>query len=142
MNSKNPRKELSKLGTELDLLLIGELERSDQTRHHRRELLYTHQIGRCTTSGWSRRPNFTANRRRTHPDRAGEAATAATVINGLFLTFSAISGHFRPPHSPFPPFLDLLNSSTWSLFADFTPFGSYNENEIGQSLDRVFRPPQ
>ena len=53
-----------------------------------------------------------------------------------------ISNHFLPPHSSLQPFSDLLNSSTWSLFADFAPFGSYNENEISKSLDRVFRPPQ
>ena len=52
------------------------------------------------------------------------------------------SGHFRPPHSSFPPFLDPLNSFPWSLFADSAPFGSYNENEISRRLDRVFRPPQ
>ena len=56
--------------------------------------------------------------------------------------FRPFSGHFRPPHSFFPPFLDLLNSSTRSLFADSSPFGSYNKNKIGRSLDRVFRPPQ
>ena len=78
----------------------------------------------------------------TRRDRAGETAAAATVGHQYFLGFSAISGHFRPPHSSFPPFLDLLNSSTRSLFADFAPFGSYNENKIGRSLDRVFRPPQ
>ena len=111
-------------------------------RHHRRELLNMCQTERCATSGWSRRPNFTANRLRTRPDRVGEAAAAATVITGLFLTFPAISDNFRPLYSSFPPFLDLLNSSTWSLFADCPPFGSYNENEIGRSLDRVFRPPQ
>ena len=40
---------------------------------------------------------------------AGEAAAAATVGHWYFLDFSAISGHFRPPHSSFPPFLDPLN---------------------------------
>ena len=116
-------------------------ERSDQTRHHRRELL-TRRTGRCATSGRSRRPNFTANRRRTRRDRAGEAAAATTVGHRYFHGFPAISGHFQPPHRSFPPFVDLLNSSTWSLFADFAPFGSYNKNEISRSLDRVFRPPQ
>ena len=46
-------------------------------------------------------------------------------------------GHFRPPHSSFPPFLDPMNSFPWSLCADSAPFGSYNENEIGRRLDRV-----
>ena len=48
-------------------------------------------------------------------NRAGEAAAAATVGNRVFRDFSAISGHFRPPHSSFPPFLDPLNSFPWSL---------------------------
>ena len=59
-----------------------------------------------------------------------------------FLDFSAILGHFRPTHTSFPPFLDPLNSSTWSLFADSSPFESYDKNKVGLLLDRVFRPPQ
>ena len=85
---------------------------------------------------------FHANCRRTRRDRAGEAAAAATVSHRKFPVFRPFSGHFRPPHSSFPPFLDILNSSTWSLFADSSLFGSYNKNKIGRSLDRVFRPPQ
>ena len=45
-------------------------------------------------------------------------------------------------HSSFPPFLDLLNSFPWSLFADSSPFESYDENKVGRRLDQVFRPPQ
>ena len=66
-------------------------------------------------------------------------------VTGHFVTFrpfSAIFGHFRPPHSSFSPFLDPLNSFPWSLFADSSPFGSYDENKVGRWLDRVFRPPQ
>ena len=63
-------------------------------------------------------------------------------VTGHFVIFFAISDHFKPPHSSFPPFLDPLNSFPWSLFADFSLFGSYDENKVGQRLDRIFRPPQ
>ena len=82
-----------------------------------------------------------AGRKILRPTAAGPDG-GCTVFSPEFCDFRPFSGHFRPPHSSFPPFLDLLNSSTWSLFADFGPFGSYNENEIGRTLDRVFRPPQ
>ena len=114
----------------------------DQTRHHRPPHCNTSHPWRCATSRRSRRPNFTANRRRTSWDRAGEPAAAATVDNMAFRYFSAISGHFRPTHSSFPPFLDPLNSFPWSLFADSSPFESYDENKVGRRLDRVFWPPQ
>ena len=58
------------------------------------------------------------------------------------LEFPAISGHFRPTHNFFPPFLDPMNSSTWSLFAYSSPFESYDKNKVGRLIDRVFRPPQ
>ena len=85
---------------------------------------------------------FPANRRRTSPNRASEAAVAATVGHRTFLDFSAILDHFRPTHTSLPPFLDPLNSFSWSLFADSSPFESYDENKVGQRLDQVFRPPQ
>ena len=50
--------------------------------------------------------------------------------------------HFKPPHSSFTPFLDPLNSFPWSLFADSSPFESYDKNKVGRRLDQVFRPPQ
>ena len=74
-----------------------------------------------------------------NPTAAAPFSHMSFVISGHF---PATSGHIRPLHSSFPPFLDLLNSSTWSLFADLAPFGSYNENEIDRSLDQVFRQPQ
>ena len=49
---------------------------------------------------------------------------------------------FRPTHTSFPPFLDPLNSFTWSFFADSSPLERYEKNKVGQLLDRVFRPPQ
>ena len=106
-----------------------------QTRHNRPPSLYMRWTGGRRTSRQSRRPNFTANRHRTCWERAGEAAAGATVGNRKFRDFSAISGHFRPTHNSFPPFLDPLNSFPWSLFADSSPFESYNENKFGQWLD-------
>ena len=76
------------------------------------------------------------------PDRADKAATAATVGHRKFLDFPAISGHFRPTHSSFPPFLDPLNSFMWSLFTNSSPFQCYDENKVDRRLDRAFRPPQ
>ena len=67
-----------------------------------------------------------------------KTTAAASVCRRIF----KFSGHFRPPHSSFPPFLDPLNSFPWSLFADSSPFGSYDENKVGRWLDRVFQPPQ
>ena len=90
-------------------------------------------------------PPDEADRKISRPTDAGRAGiwlekttVAASVCRRIF----RFSGHFRPPHSSFPPFLDPLNSSTWSLFAYSSQFGSYNENKIGRRLDRVFRPPQ
>ena len=76
------------------------------------------------------------------PGSGRRSGAAATVGNRAFRDFSAISGHVQPTHSSFPPFLDPLNSFPWSLFADSSPFESYDENKVGQQLDRVFRPPQ
>ena len=59
-----------------------------------------------------------------------------------FLDFSAISGHFRLTHTSLPPFLDPLNSFSWFLFADSSPFESYDENKVDRWLDQVFWPPQ
>ena len=68
-------------------------------RRHRPPTLHTRQPGRCATSERSRRPNFTANHRRTRPDRTGEAAAATTVGHRTFLDFF---GHFRPfPANPY-----------------------------------------
>ena len=72
--------------------------------------------------------------------RIGPANTvAAATLGRRILSFS---GHFRPTHTSFPPFLDPLNSFPWSLFADSSPFERYNKNKVGRLLDRVFRPPQ
>ena len=67
-----------------------------------------------------------------------KAAAAANLGHRIFVFYS----HLRPTHTSFPPFLDPLNSFPWSLFSDSSPFESYNENKVGQRLDRVFRPPQ
>ena len=67
-----------------------------------------------------------------------KATAAANLGRPIFVFF----GNFRPTHPSFPTFLDHLNSFPWSLFADSSPFESYDENKIGRRLDRVFRPPQ
>ena len=67
-----------------------------------------------------------------------KAAAAANFGRRIFV----FSGHFRPTHSSFPPFLDPLNSFPWSFSADSSPFERYGKNKFGRMLDRVFRPPQ
>ena len=74
-------------------------------------------------------------RPRTGPTNS---AVAATLGHRIFVFF----GHFKPTHTSFPPFLDPLYSFPWSLFADSSPFESYDENKVGRRLDRVFQPPQ
>ena len=77
----------------------------------------------------------------SRPAAAGRARigpTAANLGRRIFVFF----GHFRTTHNFFPSFLDPLNSFMWSLFADSSPFESYDENKVGRRLDRVFRPPQ
>ena len=71
------------------------------------------------------------------PD-APRSLSAANLGRRIFV----FSVHFRLTHTPFPSFLDPLNSFPWSLFADSSPFESYEKNKIGQRLDRVFLPPQ
>ena len=65
-----------------------------------------------------------------------------TTATSICLRIFRFSGHFKPPHRSFPPFLDPLNSFPWSLFVDSSSFGSYDENKVGRRLDQVFRPPQ
>ena len=67
-----------------------------------------------------------------------KAAAAANLGRRIFV----FSGHFRPTHSYFPPFLDPLNSFSWSLFPDSSPFERYDKNKFGRLLDLIFRPPQ
>ena len=76
-----------------------------------------------------------AGRARIGPTKA---AAAANLGRRIFV----FSGHLRPTHTSFPLFLDPLNSFQWSLFADSSPFESYDENKVGRRLDRVFRSPQ
>ena len=66
------------------------------------------------------------------------AEAAANLGRRIFV----FSGHLMPTHTSFPSFLDPLNSFSWSLFADFSPFEIYDKNKVGRLLDRVFRPPQ
>ena len=76
-----------------------------------------------------------ARRSRIEP---AKAVAAANLGRRIFV----FSGHFRPTHTSFPPFLDPLNSFSWSLFADSSPFERYDKNKVGRLLDGVFRPPQ
>ena len=139
LSSQNPKRKLSKPGTPFEPSSHLRVVR-DRTRRGTIDRSY------CTHAGPRGAPlPDGAGRKILRSTAAGRAGiwpanpTAAASFSHLSFV---ISGHFRPSHSSFPPFVDLLNSSTWSIFADFAPFGSYNENEIGRSLDRVFRPPQ
>ena len=67
-----------------------------------------------------------------------KAAAAANLGRRIFV----FSGHFRPTHNSFPPFLDPLNSFPLSFSPDSSPFERYGKNKFGRLLDRVFRPPQ
>ena len=67
-----------------------------------------------------------------------KAAVAANLGRRIF----AFSGHFRPTHSSFPPFLDPLNSFPLSFSLDSSPLKRYDKKQFGRLLDRVFRPPQ
>ena len=139
LSSQNPKRKLSKPET-----TFGPSSHLRAVRNRTRR--GTTGPSYCTHAGPPGAPlPDDAGRKISRPTAAGRAGiwlanlTAAAPI--FHLSF-VISGHLRPSHSSFPPFLDLLNSSTWSLFADSSPFGSYNKNKIGRSLDRVFRPPQ
>ena len=69
---------------------------------------------------------------------SAKAAAAANLGRRIFV----FSGHFRPTHSFFPPFLDPLNSFPSSFYPDSSPFERYCKNKFGRLLDRVFQPPQ
>ena len=79
------------------------------------------------------------------PTAAGHArigpanAAAAATVGHRILPFS---GHSRPTHTSLPPFLDPLNSFSWSFFAYSSLFERYDENKFDLLLDQVFRPPQ
>ena len=138
LSSQNPKRKLSKPGTPFGPSSHLRAVR-DQTRRGTINGSY------CTCARpIGAPPPDDAGSKILRPTAVGRAriwpANPTTVAPFSHLSF-VISGHFRPPHSSFPPFLDLLNSSTWSLFAYFAPFGSFNENEIGRILDRVFQPP-
>ena len=83
-------------------------------------------------------PPDEANREISRPTDAGHAGiwpenttAAAPVCHRTF----RFSGHFRPPHTSLPPFLDPLDSFPLSLFADSSPFESYDENKVSRRLD-------
>ena len=80
--------------------------------------------------------------RPTSVGRARIGPTNATAAATLGRRIFVFSGHFRPTHSSFPPFLDPLNSFPWSFSPDSSPFERYDKNKFCRVLDRVFRPPQ
>ena len=100
----------------------------------------------CTQAGHGGAPPpDNLGRKISRPATAGQAqiwsAKAAAAAN-LGCRIFVFSCHLRPTHTSFPPFLDPLNSFSWSLFADSSPFEIYDKNKVGRLLDRVFRPPQ
>ena len=100
----------------------------------------------CTHSeqGGRRRPDDHAGKI-FRPSAAGrarigqaKAASSANLGRRIFVFFV----HFRHTHTSFPPFLDPLNSFSWSVFAYSSPFERYDKKKVGRLLDRDFRPPQ
>ena len=69
---------------------------------------------------------------------SAKAATTANLGHRIFV----FSGHFRPTHTSFSPFLDPLNSFMWSFSPYSSPFERYGKNKFGRLLDQIFRPPQ
>ena len=72
--------------------------------------------------------------------RIGPAKAAAAAAN-LDRRIFVFSGHLKPTHTSFPPFLDPLNSFPWPFSLDSSTFERYDKNKLGRLLDRVFRPP-
>ena len=142
LSSKNLRKELSKPGPSWVILTIcapwkiepNEAPPATVTVHAPDHEVRHHRTMPAVKFHGQPQPDA--------PGSAGEPDGSCTVLSPDFYDFRPFSGHFGPPHRSFPPFLDPLNSFPRSLFAYSTSFGSYNENEIGRRLDRIFRPPQ
>ena len=103
-----------------------------------------HQHCTCTGQGGGGRPNDHVGKisRPAATGRALIGPAKAVAVANLSRRIFVFSGHFKPTHTSFPPFLDPLNSFPWSLFADSSPFERYNKDKVGRLLDRVFRPPQ
>ena len=103
-----------------------------------------HQHCTRTGQGGGGRPDDHAGKVSRHAAagraRIGPAKEAAAANLGRLIF--VFSGHFKPTHTSFPPFLDHMNSFPWSLFADSSPFERYDKNKVGRLLDQVFRPPQ
>ena len=122
------------------------LSQSDFSRGRRFQPppLHTHRPGRKSKARRPCLPNFTANRRRTPPDRAGEGYGGRHGGSSVFFIFRPFQAdpYLPPPPPPPPPFLGPLNLFPWSFFVDSSLFERYNKRKFGQRLDRVFRPPQ
>ena len=79
---------------------------------------FGHHLATCVGQGGAPPPDdhrleisrpTAAGRSRIWPANATAAATVGRRI-------SSFSGHFGPTHTPLPPFLDPLNSFSWSFF--------------------------
>ena len=103
-----------------------------------------HHYYTCAIHGGGGRRDIAASKifRPAAVGRARIGAAKAMAAANLGRRIFVFSSHFRPTHTSFPPFLDPLDSFPWSLFADSSPFESYDENKVGRRLDRVFQPPQ
>ena len=100
----------------------------------------------CTHAGQGGAPPpDDLSRKISRPTAAGLArigpanSAAATTLGRRIFVFT---GHFRPTHTSFPPFLDPLNSFPWTFSPDSSPFERYDKNKFDRLLDRVFQPPQ
>ena len=72
--------------------------------------------------------------------RIGPANMAAAATLGRRIL--SFFGDFRLTHTSLPPFLDPLNSFSWSFSPDSSPFERNDKNKFDRLLNRVFRPPQ
>ena len=98
---------------------------------------YTRRSGRRSTARRPCRQSFTANCRRTRPNRVDERGGDCHGGSPDFAVFRPFQAD---PYLP-PPIFGLLNSFEWSFSSDSSPFEIYDENKFGRRLDRVFRPP-
>ena len=103
-----------------------------------------HQQCTCTKNGGAP-PPYELVHEISRPTATGHAriepanAAAAATLGRQILSFS---GHLRLTHTSLPPFLDPLDSFSWSFSSDSSPFERYDKNKFDRLLDRVFRPPQ
>ena len=101
-------------------------------------LLYTVRTGRSATTGRSWSQNFTASRRRTRPDQAGEHGSSRHLGSPDFVIFR----QFQADPYLSPTICGPSELISVVLFSDSSLFERYDKNKFGRLLDQVFRPPQ